>query len=85
MATRKPWYETLFVRDYYDYFVPGGPLGLLTDERRAALDDAQVDFVAQALELPEGARVLDLCCGWGRHSVRLAQRGYRVTGLDLSA
>lgn len=85
MARRKPWYETLFERDYYDYFYVGGPRGIFTDEERARQTDAQVEFIAQALELPAGARVLDLCCGWGRHSVRLAQRGYRVTGLDLSS
>lgn len=46
---------------------------------------AEVDFVIEALTLPPGASVLDLGCGVGRHSVALAQRGYRVTGLDLSA
>ena len=29
--------------------------------------------------------VVDLACGTGHHSLRLAQRGYRVTALDLSA
>jgi ubiquinone/menaquinone biosynthesis C-methylase UbiE len=84
-ARGKPWYETLFVRDYYDYFYVGGPRGIFTPEQRAQQTEVQVDFIAAQLELPERARVLDLCCGWGRHSVRLAQRGYRVTGLDLSA
>ena len=28
--------------------------------------------------------MLDLACGWGRIAVPLAQRGYRVTGIDLS-
>ena len=81
MATRKPWYEKLFERDYYDYFYVGGPRGTLTEERSSE----QVDFLVEALELPEGGRVLDLCCGHGRHAVRLAERGYRVTGLDMSA
>ena len=85
MATGKPWYETLFVRDYYDYFFVGGPRGIFPPEEYGRRTDEQVDFVARALELPEGARVLDLCCGHGRHAVRLAQRGYRVTGLDISA
>jgi len=85
MARRKPWYETLFRRDYYDYFFVGGPRGIFPPEQYAKLTDAQVDFVVRVLELADGARVLDLCCGHGRHAVRLAQRGYRVTGLDISA
>jgi SAM-dependent methyltransferase len=40
--------------------------------------------VVERLGLPPGARLLDLCCGQGRHAVPLARLGYRVTGLDLS-
>jgi 2-polyprenyl-3-methyl-5-hydroxy-6-metoxy-1,4-benzoquinol methylase len=32
-----------------------------------------------------GSRILDLPCGYGRHSNALADRGYQVTGLDLDA
>ncbi|MCH7698435.1 MAG: methyltransferase domain-containing protein [Chloroflexi bacterium] len=80
---RKPWYKALFERDYHDTFYRAGPVPRSVEEEaeRAA---GQVDFIAKCLELPEGARVLDLCCGWGRLSIPLAQRGYRVTGLDLS-
>ncbi|MFM7728939.1 MAG: class I SAM-dependent methyltransferase [Flavobacteriales bacterium] len=38
----------------------------------------------ELLQLPEGSRVLDLCCGQGRHSRTLSRLGYRVTGIDLS-
>jgi cyclopropane fatty-acyl-phospholipid synthase-like methyltransferase len=82
MATRRPWYDTLFRRDYFDLFYVGG---VFTPEQIEQQAERQVEFVVNALELAEGARVLDLCCGWGRHSVRLAQHGFRVTGLDLSA
>ena len=82
MAKRKPWYKTMFERDYYDYFYLSGPR---TEEEEALWADDQVDFIVRRLDLPKGARLLDLCCGHGRHSVRLAQRGYSMTGLDLSA
>jgi SAM-dependent methyltransferase len=43
-----------------------------------------VEGVLELLGLPAGAKILDLCCGHGRHAIPLAQRGYGVTGLDLS-
>jgi len=43
-----------------------------------------VAFLVEHLRLELGSRVLDLACGRGRVSVRLAQRGCSVTGLDLS-
>lgn len=46
---------------------------------------AEVAFVERRLGLAPGARVLDVPCGSGRHALALAARGYRVTGLDVSA
>jgi SAM-dependent methyltransferase len=46
---------------------------------------AEVDFVTEVARLGPGARVLDVPCGSGRHSIELARRGCRVTGLDVSA
>ncbi len=34
--------------------------------------------------VPEGARILDVPCGIGRHATRLAKMGYRTLGIDLS-
>jgi SAM-dependent methyltransferase len=42
------------------------------------------DFIVATLGLPAGARILDLCCGHGRHCLELARRGFAVTGLDRS-
>jgi SAM-dependent methyltransferase len=44
----------------------------------------EVQFAVSQLKLRTGDRVLDLGCGWGRHSLELATFGLRVTGLDLS-
>jgi SAM-dependent methyltransferase len=46
---------------------------------------AEVDFILGELDIPPGGRVLDMGCGTGRHSVELARRSYRVTGVDISA
>lgn len=44
----------------------------------------EVDFVSRVLDLKTGGIILDLCCGQGRHSIRLADMGYSVIGLDSS-
>ncbi|HEX3500929.1 MAG TPA: methyltransferase domain-containing protein [Stellaceae bacterium] len=44
-----------------------------------------VDAVIAGVDLVPNDRILDLCCGQGRHAIELARRGYRrVTGVDLS-
>lgn len=45
---------------------------------------AEVEFIIEHANPPEGGAILDLGCGTGRHSVPLACRGYRVTGVDVS-
>lgn len=49
--------------------------------------DAQWRFLNRSLlpGLPDGARLLDLCCGTGQLLPRLQAQGYRVAGLDASA
>lgn len=44
----------------------------------------QVDFLIGALGLTGGERILDLACGFGRHSLELARRGWEVTGVDIT-
>lgn len=72
-----PWYHEFFGEDYLRFHLLGGEW---LEERTPR----QCDFLVETLELPPGARVLDLCCGQGRISVELARRGFAVTGLDLS-
>ncbi|WP_261810435.1 class I SAM-dependent DNA methyltransferase [Levilactobacillus humaensis] len=48
-----------------------------------AMYDQWLDFVAQRVD-PKDGDLLDLACGSGRLGVLLAQKGYQVSGLDLS-
>ena len=73
--TRRPWYVEFFGEDYLRLYKP-----VLTPERTAL----EVALVVERLGLPPGSKILDLCCGHGRHAVPLADLGYHVTGLDLS-
>lgn len=70
-----PWYQTAFGEHYLAVYPH-------RDDEAAA---AEVRFVLETLALPAGARVLDLCCGGGRHLSRLAESGLAAIGLDLSA
>jgi len=70
----QPWYAEWFGRDYLEVY----------SHRDKAEAIEQIDLVERVLNPSVGARVLDLCCGAGRHAVELARRGYRVVGVDLS-
>lgn len=69
------WYQDLFAKE--DPF---------RAERYSESESSrkEVDFVIEALELHPGDRILDLCCGQGRHLIDLMRRGYDVVGVDLS-
>ncbi len=69
------WYRELFDERYLLFFEDLVQQGAAVEE---------IDFIDQALALPGASRVLDLGCGFGRHAIPLAERGYDVTGLDLS-
>jgi SAM-dependent methyltransferase len=70
----KPWYED-------DDFWAAAEAVLFPPDRLAAAK-TETDGVLKLLSLKPGARILDLCCGPGRHAVEMARRGYKVTGAD---
>ena len=45
----------------------------------------EVDFVIESLQLQGHERILDLACGFGRHTLELARRGYSVVGVDVTS
>ena len=59
-------------------FTPGSPEAMSAAPAEAAA-------AWKALRLKHGARVLDLACGTGRHSILLARRGATVVGVDKTA
>jgi SAM-dependent methyltransferase len=70
----KPWFVDLFDEDYLR------TLPFLTPQAT----QAEAEFVIESMNLAPGAQVLDLGCGYGRHAMELAARGFHVVGLDIS-
>jgi len=73
-ARGKPWFVDLFDEDYLR------TLPFLTPQAT----QAEAEFAVDAMSLSPGAQVLDVGCGYGRHAMELAARGFHVVGLDLS-
>ncbi len=53
-------------------------------DKQRAITRSEVESYRRLLELRPGAKVLDVFCGNGRHAVGLAQRGFKVVGVDTS-
>lgn len=70
------WYASWFDTPYYH---------ILYKDRDYHEAQLFMDNLTGYLNLPEKAKILDLACGKGRHSVYLNQLGFDVTGADLSA
>lgn len=75
MTRRGEWWRDVFSRPTFLHLY-----------ERADLERArtQVDQILALLDLHPPARVLDVCSGYGRHSLELARRGFAVTGVDIS-
>ena len=72
--TDNNWYTQVFNEDFFRTVPKSAP--------RQTLREAK--FIIDRLGIQSGARVLDLCCGYGRHTLELAKRGFDMVGLDLS-
>src|SRR5271155_2783082 len=71
------WWRTLFNSLYLE--TDGD---IIENDRNTA---QEVDLLIRSAGFERNDRILDLCCGQGRHSLDLARRGFtRVTGLDRS-
>lgn len=44
----------------------------------------EVDYLIELCRLRGTERILDLACGYGRHALEFAKRGYEVVGVDIT-
>ena len=49
-----------------------------------AITSHEVDIFSKILNLSTQDRILDLCCGQGRHTLEFSRRGFKCEGLDRS-
>jgi ubiquinone/menaquinone biosynthesis C-methylase UbiE len=68
----------------WDAFFSEFYLRAYRDAERDAEAAAQALAAAQLAACPPGGDLLDVPCGFGRHSLALAAAGYRVVGVDRS-
>ncbi|MCX6292115.1 MAG: class I SAM-dependent methyltransferase [Bacteroidetes bacterium] len=71
----KNWFESWFDSPYYH---------ILYKERDDQEAKLFLDHLIQFLKPANGARILDVACGKGRHALYLNEKGFDVTGFDLS-
>ncbi len=70
------WFKDWFNSPYYHQ------LYAHRDEQEAA---NFIDKLVMHLQPAKAAKMLDVACGKGRHSMQLASKGFDVTGIDLSS
>lgn len=69
------WWRDYFGADFFHLHVD-----LFPEE----LSRREVAGMLELLRTPTDAHILDVPCGWGRHTSLFAEQGYQVTGADLS-
>ena len=70
-----PWWRTYFDDVFYRLHDP-----LFTE----AESRTEAAAMRELLGLPVGARILDVPCGWGRHTMLFAEAGLSAFGADIS-
>lgn len=72
---QQTWFKDWFNSPYYHQ------LYFNRDDNEAAVF---IDNLINYLKPVPGSSMLDVACGKGRHSIQLANKGFDVTGIDLS-
>jgi SAM-dependent methyltransferase len=71
--------------DWYKSFFTGLAVEMWLRAMPAEATAAEVAWLRAKVQAPPPARLLDVPCGGGRHSIALAAAGYQMTGVDLSS
>ena len=71
--------------DWWDHFFEGISVDLWLRALPPEETKREAVVLERTLAVPPGADLLDVPCGGGRLSLALAERGYRVTGVDWSS
>ncbi|MEI6949665.1 class I SAM-dependent methyltransferase [Paraflavisolibacter sp. H34] len=70
--------------NWYENFFQGINCEIWENALPADTTLQEVAFLVSEWNLQPGRHILDIPCGFGRHAVELAKRGYPVTGIDIS-
>ena len=62
---------------FWELFEP-----ILFNQQRQSTVKMEIENVIALLDIQQNERILDLCCGTGRHSLELARQGFDVVGVD---
>ena len=62
---------------FWEQFEP-----ILFNEQRQSNAKVEAEKVVSLLKIQPDDRILDLCCGTGRHSLALARQGFDLVGVD---
>ena len=70
--------------NWYEDFFQGINCELWEKAIPAEVTKQEVDFLLSEFDLQPGQHILDIPCGFGRHAIEFAKRGFSVTGIDIS-
>src|SRR5437867_1727217 len=70
--------------DWWKTFFSGLAVEMWLRAMPEEVTQRDTDFIRAKLQVSPPAKLLDVPCGGGRHSLALATAGYHITGVDIS-
>lgn len=77
MKNHNSWYDQDKLWELFEPFLSNEELQMSAKE--------EVRNVVKLLKIEQNDRILDLCCGLGRHSLELSHHGFKVVGVDRTS